>query len=220
MKENVPLILMERTHVIGSCLDDSDKTLLTFGSYFRVLNGKMFCKLDIYGHVSEKSKMTLSCLNKTDISEISKRQIKLYVFYIFEYTYFLQRSTHCMHKIIHVWTLTILWYKIKCIFKYSDYTKIRIWSQGAIGSSCSTNDTRHKYIYRISSNTIFMLWLKILFNLNMISNHYLFIIPSVHCMHKIIHVWTLTILWYKIKCIFKYSDYFSWLTSLIFTGTP
>ena len=53
MKENVPLILMERTHVIGSCLDDSDKTLLTFGSYFRVLNGKMFCKLDIYGHVSE-----------------------------------------------------------------------------------------------------------------------------------------------------------------------
>ena len=53
MEENVPLILMERTHVIGSCLDDSDKTLLTFESYFRVLNGKMFCKLDIYGYVSE-----------------------------------------------------------------------------------------------------------------------------------------------------------------------
>lgn len=53
MEENVPLILMERTHAVGSCLDDSDKTLITFGSYFRVLNGKIFCKLDIYGHVSE-----------------------------------------------------------------------------------------------------------------------------------------------------------------------
>jgi hypothetical protein len=45
-----------------------------------------------------------------------------------------------------------------------------------------------------------------------------FISLMIYLIYKIINVWTKTILWNKILCIFKYSDYFPWLISLIFTG--
>ncbi|CAC5368577.1 unnamed protein product [Mytilus coruscus] len=50
-QENVPLILMERTSAVISYPEIYDKTLLTFCSYFRLLNGEFFCKLDIYGKI-------------------------------------------------------------------------------------------------------------------------------------------------------------------------
>ncbi|XP_052076998.1 uncharacterized protein LOC127715011 [Mytilus californianus] len=50
-QENVPLILMERTSAVISYPEVYDKTLLTFCSYFRLLNGETFCKLDIYGKI-------------------------------------------------------------------------------------------------------------------------------------------------------------------------
>ncbi|CAC5368575.1 unnamed protein product [Mytilus coruscus] len=50
-QENAPLILMERTSAVISYPEVYDKTLLTFCSYFRLLNGETFCKLDIYGKI-------------------------------------------------------------------------------------------------------------------------------------------------------------------------
>ena len=53
MESNVPIILMERTRAVASFMDNKKETLLTFGSYFRQLNGEMFCKVDVYGIIGK-----------------------------------------------------------------------------------------------------------------------------------------------------------------------
>ncbi|CAC5369069.1 unnamed protein product [Mytilus coruscus] len=49
MESNIPMILMERTKAVASYLDDNKKSIVTFGSYFKLSNGEIFCNLDIYG---------------------------------------------------------------------------------------------------------------------------------------------------------------------------
>ncbi|XP_063413241.1 uncharacterized protein LOC134695759 [Mytilus trossulus] len=53
MESNIPLILMERTKAVASYLDDNNKSIITFGSYFKLSNGDIFCNLDIYGDVGK-----------------------------------------------------------------------------------------------------------------------------------------------------------------------
>ncbi|CAG2192928.1 unnamed protein product [Mytilus edulis] len=51
IESNIPMILMERTKAVASYLDDNKKSIITFGSYFKLSNGELFCNLDIYGDV-------------------------------------------------------------------------------------------------------------------------------------------------------------------------
>ncbi|CAC5421857.1 SNX16 [Mytilus coruscus] len=53
MESNIPMILMERTKAVASYLDDNKKSIVTFGSYFKLSNGELFCNLDIYGDVGK-----------------------------------------------------------------------------------------------------------------------------------------------------------------------
>lgn len=53
MESNIPLILMERTKAVASYLDNNKKSIITFGSYFKLSNGELFCNLDIYGEVGK-----------------------------------------------------------------------------------------------------------------------------------------------------------------------
>lgn len=73
MESNVPIILMERTRAVVSYLEDKNRTLLTFGSYFRLPNGDMFCKLDIYGTVCKILSTHISLHLQTFWSKIEDR---------------------------------------------------------------------------------------------------------------------------------------------------
>ncbi|XP_063415955.1 uncharacterized protein LOC134697601 [Mytilus trossulus] len=53
MESNVPLILMGRTKAVASYLDNNKNSIITFGSYFKLSNGEIFCNLDIYGDVGK-----------------------------------------------------------------------------------------------------------------------------------------------------------------------
>ncbi|XP_063415056.1 uncharacterized protein LOC134696992 [Mytilus trossulus] len=53
MESNIPMMLNEKTKAVGSYLDDNKKSIITIGSYFKLSNGEIFCKLDIYGDVGK-----------------------------------------------------------------------------------------------------------------------------------------------------------------------
>ena len=49
IEANISLIYNHQTKIIASYLEDPRKTLLTFGTHYRLITGEIFCKLSMYG---------------------------------------------------------------------------------------------------------------------------------------------------------------------------
>lgn len=52
IQQNVPLICCNKTTIYGSFLNEPEKTLLTFGTHFRMTSGEIYCKLTVYGTIN------------------------------------------------------------------------------------------------------------------------------------------------------------------------